>query len=74
MTVETGKTITASVSRVRFKYAVSITAGAGISSVYLSTSNTATSGSASGTTYDYGTTVYAFAVLAEHYDIPADSN
>lgn len=74
MTVGTGKAITTTESRVKFKYAVSITAGTGLSEAYLSTSSTATSGSPSGTTYDYGTTVYAFVTLAEHYDIPADSN
>lgn len=74
MTVGTGKTITASTSRTTKSYAVTITAGTGLSEAYLSTSSTATSGSPSGTSYNYGTTVYAFVTLAEHYDIPADSN
>ena len=42
---------------------VTITAGDGISSVYLSSSSTATSGSASGTTFPYGSTVYGFVTL-----------
>lgn len=49
------------------KYPVTITAGTGVSSVYLSTSSTATSGSASGTEYDYGTTVYGFIEIADGY-------
>lgn len=44
-------------------YAVTITAGAGISSVYLSNSSTAASGSASGTKFPYGSTVYGFVAL-----------
>ena len=51
-------------------YAVYIAAGLGISSVYLSTTASATSGSASGTKFNYGSTVYGFAVLGEHYDVP----
>ena len=46
---------------------VSISAGTGVKSVYLSTSSTATSGSASGTKYSGGTTVYGFAELAKGY-------
>lgn len=54
-------------SRTLNKYPVTISAGTGISSAYLSTSSTATSGSASGTNYDYGTTVYGFVVIADGY-------
>lgn len=74
MTVGTGKTINSATSRTKKSYTVSIAKGTGISSVYLSTTNTATSGDVSGTSYNYGTTVYAFAVLAEHYDIPSGSS
>lgn len=49
-------------------YTVSITAGAGVSEVYLSTNSGATSGDPSGTSYNYGTTVYGFAVLKPGYD------
>ena len=42
---------------------VTITAGTGVSSVYLSTDQNALSGSPSGTTFAAGTTVYAFAVI-----------
>ena len=42
---------------------VTITAGTGVSSVYLSTDQNATSGSPSGTAFPAGTAVYAFAVL-----------
>jgi hypothetical protein len=42
---------------------VTIAAGEGITSVYLSSSSTATSGSASGATFPYGSTVYGFAAL-----------
>ena len=42
---------------------VTITAGTGVSSVYLSTNKNATSGSPSGTAFPAGTQVYAFAVL-----------
>ena len=42
-------------------YAVTIAAGTGVSSVYLSTTSTATSGSASGTKFNYNATVYGFA-------------
>lgn len=42
---------------------VTIAAGAGVSSVYLSTNQNATSGSPSGTAFAAGTTVYAFAVI-----------
>ena len=73
-TVGTGKSITTTDVRTTNKYAVSITKGTGISSVYLSsTSDTATSGDNSGTQYNYGTKVRAYAVLADHYDVPADS-
>ena len=49
------------------KYAVTIVGGTGISSVYLSTSSSATSGSASGTKFDYDATVYGFVVLSAGY-------
>ncbi len=45
-------------------YDVTITAGSGISSVYLSTN---TSGSSPATNFNYGSTVYAFAVLQGGY-------
>lgn len=48
-------------------YAVTITGGTGISSVYLSTNASATSGSASGTSFAYGSTVYGFVVLEAGY-------
>lgn len=44
-----------------------IYAGTGVSSVYLSTSSTATSGSPSGTTYSNGQTVYGFARTSNNY-------
>ena len=47
--------------------AVNVTAGTGVSGVYLSTNQNATSGSASGTKFDSGSTVYAFATLAKGY-------
>ena len=46
---------------------VTIAAGTGVKSVYLSTSPYATSGSASGTEFDDGATVYGFAELAKGY-------
>lgn len=46
------------------KYAVTITAGNGVASVYLSSG---TSGSPTATSFDYGSTVYGFAVLAGGY-------
>lgn len=46
---------------------VSIAAGTGVKSVYLSTNQNATSGSSSGTKFDKGTTVYGFAELAKGY-------
>lgn len=46
---------------------VSITKGTGIKSVYLSATNTATSGSASGTSFGYASTVYGFGELAKGY-------
>ena len=49
---------------------VKIAAGEGISSVYLSSSSTATSGSPSGTEFPFGSTVYAFAQLI-HSLVPA---
>lgn len=51
---------------------VNITPGTGISSAYLSTSSTATSGSASGSKFNYNATVYGFVVLKEGYN--AQSN
>ena len=48
-------------------YPVSIAAGQGVESVYLSTSSTATSGAASGTAFPYGSTVYGFATLKTGY-------
>lgn len=49
------------------KYGVTISAGTGISSVYLSSSSTATSGSDSGTKFAMDSTVYGFAVLKAGY-------
>ena len=49
------------------KRSVSITAGSGIKSVYMSTSSTATSGDSSGTQYADGTKVYGFAKLSKGY-------
>ena len=49
------------------KRSVSITAGSGVKSVYMSTSSTATSGDSSGTEYADGTTVYGFAKLDKGY-------
>ena len=46
---------------------VNVAAGTGVSGVYLSTNQNATSGSASGTKFDSGSTVYAFATLAKGY-------
>ena len=46
---------------------VTITKGTGVKSVYLSTSSTATSGSASGTEFTNDSTVYGFAELAKGY-------
>ena len=49
------------------KVAVKGTAGTGVKSVFFSTSSVATSGSASGTEFDKGKTVYGYAVLKEGY-------
>ena len=49
------------------KRSVSITAGTGVKSVYMSTSSTATSGGSSGTEYADGTKVYGFAKLDKGY-------
>ena len=49
------------------KRSVSITAGTGVKSVYMSTSSTATSGDSSGTEYTDGTKVYGFAKLNKGY-------
>ena len=46
---------------------VTIAKGTGVKSVYLSTTQTATSGSASGTAFEGGATVYGFAELAKGY-------
>ena len=46
---------------------VNVAAGTGVKSVYLSTSSTATSGKASGSKFNSGETVYAFAELAKGY-------
>lgn len=46
---------------------VNVTAGTGVKSVYLSTTSTATSGKASGSKFNSGETVYAFAELAKGY-------
>ena len=46
---------------------VTISKGTGVKSVYLATTNNATSGSASGTEYDSGATVYGYAELAKGY-------
>ena len=45
------------------RYQVTILEGPGVSATYLSTTRTATSGDASGTMYDPGTTVYGFAII-----------
>lgn len=50
---------------------VTITAGTGVESVYLSESASATSGSASGTQYDIGKTIYGFAKLKTGYSAPS---
>ena len=50
---------------------VSMSAATGVKSVYLSTSSTATSGSASGTKFNDGATVYGFAELAAGYSHPS---
>lgn len=46
---------------------VNVAAGTGVKSVYLSTTSTATSGKASGSKFNSGVTVYAFAELAKGY-------
>ncbi|MBQ6782620.1 MAG: InlB B-repeat-containing protein [Acholeplasmatales bacterium] len=51
---------------------VTISKGTGVNSVYLATTNNATSGSASGTEYDSGTTVYGYAELAKGYKAKSD--
>ena len=50
---------------------VNIANGTGVKSVYLSTNQTAKSGSASGTEFDIGSTVYGFAELAKGYSAPS---
>lgn len=49
-------------TRTTNKYAVNFTLGSYVTSAFTSTNASATSGNASGTTYDYGTTVYYFVV------------
>ena len=49
------------------EYPVTISAGTGVSSVFLSTNENATSGSASGTNFEKGSNVYGFAVLKNGY-------
>ena len=50
---------------------VDITSGTGISSVYTSETINATSGKSSGSYYEVGKTVYAFAVLKNGYSAPS---
>ena len=45
------------------KYPVTIKAGSGVNSVFLSTNQNALSGSSSGTKFTYGGTVYGFVAL-----------
>lgn len=66
-TITGATTVTGVATRYSRPY-VYITAGTGVSSVYTSTSSTATSGNASGTRYDRGSTVYGFAVLSTGYN------
>lgn len=68
------QTITATTSRSLTIWHVYITAGDGISSVYLSTSSTATSGDSSGAYFQYGSTVYGFVVLAQYFRVPTDGS
>lgn len=67
--VGTGITIQPTVTRYTQQYKVTITAGTGIESVFLSTSPTATSGDPSGTKYDYDTIVYGYAKVLTGYNI-----
>ena len=67
-TIGTGKTVVGTVYATKKQYPVYITAGTGVKSVYLSTNSGATSGSASGTNYAYGTRVYGFITLAKYYE------
>ena len=60
--------VTANFTRSVNQYPVTIAAGRGIKEVYLSTDQSATSGSASGTYFNYGTTVYGFVKLAAGYN------
>ena len=50
---------------------VLIYAGSGVSSVYLNTDRSATSGDPSNTPYPIGSTVYGFAVLEDGYNVPS---
>ncbi len=49
-------------------YSATITAGSGIESVFLSTATNATSGSASGTSFKNGSTVYGYVTLKAGYN------
>ena len=51
--------------------AVTISKGTGVSNVFLSTNSNATSGSASGTKFEKGKTVYGFATLLDGYSAPS---
>ena len=55
------------------KYAVNFTKGEGLKDIYSSTSSTATSGNASGYTYDYGTSVNIFVKTQEGYVKPTSA-
>jgi len=50
--------------------AATITAGTGVDSVFLSNSDSATTGSSSGSSFDDGSTVYGYATLASGYNAP----
>lgn len=67
-TLTTGKTVRPTVTQYTRSYPVTITGGTGISSVFLSTSDSATSGNASGTEYSYGTRVYGYIVITTGYN------
>jgi hypothetical protein len=70
-------TITADgVTRTTNKYTITLpSAGLGINSVFVSTSYPATAGSASGSKFNYGTTLYVYAKVytsyATKYTVPA---
>ena len=65
ISVQSGASST--IQPISFLPPVTITAGTGVSSVYLSTNSSATSGDPSGTGYAIGTTVYAFIVASDGY-------